>query len=54
MNRCDRSCNTVEDPFGRICVPNEMENVNLIVFNIVKGINKSKTLLKNISWECRC
>ena len=23
MSRCDRSCNTVKDPFSRICVPNK-------------------------------
>ena len=25
VDRCDGSCNTVEDPFGRICAPNEIE-----------------------------
>ena len=25
MNRCNGSCNTVEDPFSRICIPNKME-----------------------------
>ena len=23
LDRCDRICNTTEDPFGRICVPNK-------------------------------
>ena len=36
---CDGSCNTVEDPFGRIFVPNKMDNVNLKVFSMIKGIN---------------
>ena len=30
------SCNNVEDPFGRICVPNKIEDVNLKVFNRIK------------------
>ena len=41
MNRCNESCNTVEDPFGRICVHNKIEDVNLKVFNPIKGINES-------------
>ena len=49
MNRCDGSCSTVEDPFGGICVPNRMEDVNLKLFNMIKGINRSKTLAKHIS-----
>ena len=51
---CDGSCNTVEDPFGRIFVPNKMDNVNLKVFSMIKGINKSKTLVKYISCKYRC
>ena len=29
------------------------EDSNLKVFNMIKGTNKSKTLVKNISYECR-
>ena len=50
MNRCDGSCNTVEDPFARIYVPNKMEYMNPKVLNMIKGINESKTLIKNISY----
>ena len=30
------SCNADEDPFGKICVPNKTEDVNLKEFNIIK------------------
>ena len=49
MNSCNGSCNTMEDPFGRICIPNKIEDMNLKVFNIIKGINESKTPIKHIS-----
>ena len=26
LDRCDKSCNTIDKPFGRICLPNKMEN----------------------------
>ena len=42
---CDGSCNIIEDLFGRICVPNEIEGLNLKVFNVIKRINESKTLV---------
>ena len=35
MSRCDGSCNTLDDPFGRICLPNKVEEVKLKVFNIM-------------------
>lgn len=31
-----------------------MQDKNLKVFNMVKEINESKTLIKHISYECRC
>ena len=54
MNKCNWSCNTVEDPFGRVCIPNRLEYVNLKVFDMIKGINDLKALSKHISYECRC
>ena len=51
MNRCDRSCNTEEDPFARICVTIKIEDVNLKVFNVINWINESNTLVKHISCE---
>ena len=46
LETCNGSCNSVEDPFGRICVPNKMEDVIPEVFNIFKGTNESKTFVK--------
>ena len=55
LDRCDECCNNdVKDSFRRICVPIVIEDINLKVFNIIKGINKLKILWKNISFECRC
>ena len=41
LDRCNGSCNTLDDPSDKICVPNETENLNLRVFNIKIGINES-------------
>ena len=40
MNRSDGGCNSVNDPFGRIHIPNKMEQVSLLIFNMVKELNK--------------
>ena len=47
LDRCDGNCNTDENPLGRICVPNKMEEGNFKIF-------KSKTLVKHILCEYRC
>ena len=37
----------------KICVPNKTEDLNLSVFNMTAGRNKSKTLTKHISYNCK-
>ena len=41
------------DLSNKVCVPNKTEDLNLNIFNIISGINESKTLTKHISWECK-
>ena len=48
------SCNTLNDLSNKICIPNKTEDLNLSVFNMITGINESKTLTKHISCECKC
>ena len=47
LNRCAGSCNTVDDLSNKMCVPNEREDLDLHIFNMITVINKSKTS-KNI------
>ena len=48
VGRCGGSCNTVEDPFGTICILSKIEVDHLKVFNMIKGINELRTLVKQI------
>ena len=47
------SCNTVIVLSNEVCVSNKTEGLNLSVFNMITGINGSKTLTKHISCQCR-
>ena len=54
LDRCNGSCNTLNDLFNKVCVPNKTEDLNLSVFNMITEINKSKTLTKHVPCECKC
>ena len=54
LDRCVGSCNTLNDLINKVCAPNKTEDLNLSVFNMITGINESKTLTKHISCECQC
>ena len=53
LDRCVGSCNTLNDLSNKVCIPNKTEDLNLSVFNMITGINESKTLTKHISCECK-
>ena len=38
----------------KVCVPNKTDALNLSNFNMITGINESKTLTKQIPCECEC
>ena len=54
LDRCVESWNTLNGLSNKVCVPNKTEDLNLNVFNMIKGINESKTLPKHISCKCKC
>lgn len=53
INKCNESCKTLDDAFGKICVPNIIENVNLIVFNMITKANETQRLMGHVSSLCK-
>ena len=54
LDRCVRSCNNLNDLSNKVNVPSKTEHLNLSVFNVITGINESKTLTNYISCEYKC
>ena len=44
----------MNDLSNKLCIANRTVDLNLSVFNMITGINKSKTWTKHISCECKC
>ena len=42
INKCKGSCNTINDPCAKICVPNEIKNANAKVFNLIPRTNETR------------
>ena len=51
LDRCVGSYNILNDLANKICVANKPEDLNLSVFNMITGINESKTFTKHISCD---
>ena len=51
-NKCTGSCNNINDPYAKICVPDVVKDLNVKVFNLMSRTNE----IKNIKWHetCKC
>ena len=54
VNKCSVSCNTLEDPMARLCVPNIIKNVNMKVYNLLMLLNETRNVLWHESCKCMC
>ena len=48
------SCNILNDLSKKVYAPNKTEDLNLNVFNMITGINESKTSTKHDKCQCEC
>ena len=54
VNKCSGSCNTLDNPMSKICVPKVIKNVNIKVYNILMILNETRSVLWHESCKCVC
>ena len=54
INKCSGSCNTLDDPMAKLCVPNIIKRVNMKVHNFLMRLNEARNVLWHESCKCVC
>ena len=54
VNKCSGSCNSVNDPYSKLCVPNTVKNINVRVFNLMSFTNQTKHIEWHKTCKCKC
>ena len=54
VNNCSGSCNTLDDPMAKLCVPNIIKRVNMKVYNFLMRLNETRNVLWHESCKCVC
>ena len=51
-NKCSGSCNNINNPYAKMCVPDVVKNVTVKVFNLMSRTNETR----HIEWHetCKC
>ena len=54
VNKCSGSCNTLDNPMAKLCVPNVIKGVNMQVYNFLMRLNETRNVLWHKSCKCVC
>ena len=46
-SKCSGSCNNINDPYAKMCVPNVIKNINIKVLNLLSRTNETR----HIKWH---
>ena len=53
-SKCDGSCNNINDPYAKKCVPNFVKNLNIKVFNLMSRTNETRHIEWHETFKCKC
>ena len=53
-SKCSCSCNNINDPYAKLCVPDIVKNVNIKVFNLVSRTNETRHIKWHETCKCKC
>ena len=54
-SKCSGSCNNINDPYAKICVPDVVKDLNVKVFNLMSRTNEKRLIKghKTCKYKCR-
>ena len=53
-SKCSGSCNNINDPYSKICVPDIVKNLNVKVFNLMSRTNEARHIKLHETCKCEC
>ena len=54
INKCSGSCNALDNPMTKFCVPNVIKRANMQVYNLLMRLNETRNVLWHESYKCVC
>ena len=54
ISKCSGSCNNVNYPYTKICVPDFIKKLNVKVFNLISRTNETRFIEWHETCKCEC
>ena len=52
--KCSGTCDTINNPMAKLCVPGIIKRVNMQVYNFLMMLNETRSVLWHESYKCVC
>ena len=53
-NKCSSSCNNIDGPYAKLCVPDIVKNLSVKVFNLMSRTNETRDIEWHKTFKCKC
>ena len=53
-SKCSGSCNNINNPYVKLCVPDVVKNLNTKIFNLLPSTDKMRHIKWHESCKCKC
>ena len=53
-SKCSGSCNNINDPYAKMCVPDVVKKLNIKVFNLMSRANETRHIKWHETCKCKC
>ena len=53
-SKCSGSCNNINYPYAKICVPEAVKDLNVKVFNLMSRTNETRHIKLHETCKCKC
>ena len=53
-SKCSGSCNNINDPYAKICVPYVVKNLNIKMFNLMSRTSETRHIEWHETCKCEC
>ena len=53
-SKCSGSCNNINDPYAKMCIPDVVKNLNVKVFKLMSRTNETRHIKWHETWKCKC
>ena len=54
IKKCSGSCNNINNPYAKICVPDVIKDLNVKVFNLMSRTNETRFIKWHETCKCIC